>query len=337
MTRTLEKADDQFVEVPEEPKDQDLERFESLLETLKPNTTIVISRLQPSWCTGFLEEVTLSEAIGLDYFIDTWGGHQLSVKVRGKGGKLQGSHRLDLFSFPPLRWGEPIKQYQRSDRYKDQQETEQQNPSQRVVVNPPNPPNPFENIFAALPSVLPVIMEWIKAQDEKRNNERMMMMEMMKTNSGGLSDITKIGAVMTQLNEMFKQNSGTVTPDGSEMDFIPHALEVLKMAMAPKTTPPMDSPTHQRLTSPKKAPPPPPSPSPANVTPLRRDISSVLSEMDPDEAAVTVMEALGRMDAGKRESAMSSFESKMLEQKAIEDGYDANGDPYDDENNRGVQ
>ena len=320
-----------------------VDRFEALLGSLQPQTRIVIERLQPSWCSGFLEEITLTDSLGLDYFIDTWGGYQLSVKVRGEKGRFTGgSHKIDLFSFPPLRWGTEIKQYDRSERYKSEDDQPQMNPNPVVV----NPVNPLEQLFKVLPTIAPFFLEWSKAQEAKRQNELALMMNLMKaSNGGGLHDITKVGAVMGQLNDMFKANSNT-GDSGGEMDFLPHAMEVLKMAMAPKDgATAVPSPSAPRL--PKKGSPSPPPPSAPrelsgppqgppqdNVRPLRGDISSQIAKMDPDEAADTVMTALANMEPEQRDRAMSNFIEKM---STVDDGdVDDDAEPYDN-NNRGVR
>lgn len=343
MTRELERNDGEFVDVPEEPQDpinadeqEQLDRLDDLLGRLQANQRILIERLQPSWCSGFLEEVTLTEQIGLDYFIDTWGGHLLSVKVRGTRGRLKGSYKIPLYSFPPLRYGEPISQSNKGDRFKTE-ESAPPAPNQPVVVNPGNP---FEKLFTALPTVLPLVFDYMRSQEQKRQADFQMMVQMMKQNSGGgLADITKVGAVMTQLNDMFKQNAGIETGNG-EIDFIPHALEVMKMVLGNQSqAKPQPQPQAPRLAAPRGGPPRKPIRSesvPPNVTPLKRDLAAELSEMEPTQAAQMVMNALGRMSPDKRDAAMGTFVAQMNEDLG-DDGFGGfDDDDYDDSDETGV-
>lgn len=327
MTRDLENDGSgdliESADVPSE-KSEDVDRLDDLLGILQPNTTIVIERLQPTWCCGFLEEVTLSEQIGLEYFIENWGGHLLSVKVRGKRGRFSnGSYKVPLYTYPPLRWGEPLRLHNKNERFKDDDEKQMAGvaaPSAPVVVNPSNP---FEKLFSALPTVLPLLLEYWKNQEAKRQNELQMMMQMVRSNSGGgLSDITKVGAVMGQLQQMFQSQGNGGGGGGGELDFLPHALDVLKMVMSPGAPAPgatapgapasgAPAPGAPALRPPKKASPPGTVAQNANVTQLEsfrdRDLSDDLSQLDPNDCIDTVLDALDKMPDDKRGATIANF------------------------------
>lgn len=334
------------IELPEQPLtpaeveyEQTIERLDTFFSGLTPGVTLLIERLRPSWCSGVLEEFTIGdEAIGLDYFIETWGGELLIVKVRGKKGQLRGSYKIPLHSFPPLRYGEPIRQSNRGDRFRDD------SPNPTPTANPVMMPAPQgfsgEKIIAAVSGLAPVFMQWIKSQDDRRRHEEerrqadmAMMMNAMKSNQGGgLSDITKVGAVMAQLNEMFRQNS-PAAPSDSEIEFLPHALEVLRTVMGPQSQQKEQQP-RAKLTAPSSGPPS--SRPTANVTPLRspNDISSILAQMEPAKAVESVMDALGKMSPDKRDATMGTFLMKY-QQDMSDDLVEDNAE--DDEGQRGYR
>lgn len=333
------------IELPDHPLtpaeveyEQTIERLDTFFSGLTPGVTLLIERLRPSWCSGVLEEFTIGdEAIGLDYFIETWGGELLIVKVRGKKGQLRGSYKIPLHSFPPLRYGEPIRQSNRGDRFRED------SPNPTPTANPVMMPAPQgfsgEKIIAAVSGLAPVFMQWIKSQDDRRRHEEerrqadmAMMMNAMKSQGGGLSDITKVGAVMAQLNEMFRQNSPAASSD-SEMEFLPHALEVLRTVMGPQSQQKEQQP-RAKLTAPSSGPPS--SRTTANVTPLRspNDISSILAQMEPAKAVESVMDALGKMSPDKRDATMGTFLMKYQQDMSddiVED------DAEDDEGQRGYR
>lgn len=321
--------------------DKQIERLDSFFSTLQPGVTILIERLKPSWCSGLLEEITIGDdAINLDYFIDTWGGQLLSAKVRGKRGRLAGCYKIPLYSYPPLRFGELIEQSSKGDRFRDRdREDYQQNPAP-VVVHPPAAAS-IDKIIASLAGFAPFILEYMKNQEARRQNDMMMMMQMMKAGNngggGGIADFGKMAAVMQQLNEVFRQNQGQGDGGGGDLDFLPQALDVLKMVLAPgeKAKPQPKS----RLTA-GAAPPPrriapagPTQPAPvAKVMPLNpppKDIAGAISAMEPKDAAGTLIEAIGRMNPDKRNEAIGHFLTEF--QNDMGEEMDEDGDDFEDE------
>lgn len=330
--------DDYGIDLEEQPSEE-VDRLQSLFSLLQPGVTVLIERLQPSWCSGLLEEVHLDDSIGLDYFIETWGGQILSVKVRGDKGRLHGCYKINLSSYPPLVYGRPIKKHDKSQVFHDDETVPNPVPSSPpVVVN-----NGFgEKLMTALPTVLPLVFNYMKSLEDKRQADMQMMLQMVRSNqSSGLSDITKIGSVMTQLNALFKSNAPT-NSESSEMDIFPQAMEVLKLALGNQN----QTQQHPRakLTSPSAGPiSKPPSrslgkTSPANVTPIRNDVSDLISQMEPSKAAEAVLAALDQMPPDKRDEAMQSFLFQMQNQNDYDD--DDVEEDFEDENNnnkRGIQ
>lgn len=335
----------------EKQRDSEIERLDTFFAGLQPGVSLLVERLKPSWCAGLLEEITVQkdEEIGLDYFIETWGGEVLSVKIRGAGGKLSGSYKLPLGSYPPLLFGEPLKRTDRRDFFgKKEGEQMGQAPAPPVVVNPSDT---LEKIVQALPAMIPIITAWMQNNENRRKEEQAhrdaMMLQMMKMNQSGsgIGDITKIGAAMGQLQQIFKQNAGGGGGEGMDgMEFIPQALDVLKMVLTPGQQQ-QQAPAH-RLAPPRGngGPPPsssssrPPAQNIAKVTPIKKggdDLAQSLSDLDAESAANTVMDALALMSPDKQALALAhiggQYESMMGGEQGDEDDYE------DDDETRGVQ
>jgi hypothetical protein len=340
---------EQYIEVPDERTeserqyDEQIERLDAFFAAVQPGVTLLIERLKPSWCSGLLEEITVGdEAIDLAYFIETWGGQLLSVKIRGKGGRLQGSYKVPLHSYPPLRWGERIWPNDRGERFREKDEQQPAAQQSPVVVNPPAPSHSFEKVLSALPAILPIALKFFEGQEQRRREDMAMMLEMSRRNNGGGGmDISQLGTVYTQLAEVFKNVGGGGGGGGDLEQFLPQALDVLKMVLQPKSG--GDRAPKGRLTAPGTSSPPtirpvtqltPPKGAPAmgssSSAPAPRDVASQISGMEPNEAAETIIEALGRMEPGKRESAITHF---IGEFQAIQDdeGEDLEGEDENDD------
>ena len=345
----------EYIEVPDERTDSEreydrqIERLDSFFAGVQPGVTLLIERLKPSWCSGLLEEITVTdEIIDLQYFIENWGGELLSVKVRGKGGKLKGSYKVPLHSYPPLRYGQRISPYKKGERF---QEEDQENhaPAPPVVVNPPQSAV-LEKIVSSLPAILPLVMQWAQQAEERRRADMALFMQMAKTNNsgGGIKDLSNLGAVYTQLAEVFKAHGDG--GGGSELDFIPQALDVLKMVLQPAdkapqkgrltSSPPVSSPPARKATVTQLPTQGAPAPSSSSSTPALEvpiDMAGNISSMAPERAAETIIEALGRMEPSKRDAAIGHFLGEFQATMAEEDD-DIDGDDAEQEDKqRGIR
>lgn len=324
-------GEQEYIEVPDERTesekeyDRQIERLDSFFAGVQPGVTLLIERLKPSWCSGLLEEITVTdEIIDLQYFIENWGGELLSVKVRGKGGKLKGSYKVPLHSYPPLRYGQRLSPYKKGERFQDD-DHENPAPSPPVVVNPPQSAV-LEKIVASLPAILPFVMQWLQQAEERRRNDMAIFMQMAKQNSGGggIKDLSNLGTVYTQLAEVFRQQGAGGDGGGNELDFIPQALDIVKMVLQPagggekaskgRLTPPA-------MSSPRAMGAPParsanvtqlttktaPAPSSSSSAPAPNDLVSNITALPPDECAETIIAALGRMQPSKRDAAIGHF------------------------------
>jgi len=308
--------------------DRQLDRLDTLFSSLSPGVTLLIQRIQPSWCKGVLEEITIGDdEINLDYFIEQWGGHLLLVKVRGASGRIAGNYKIPLFSYPPMVYGKRLKYNDKSERFLDESETPTPNPVQSspVVVTQNSS---LEKIFQALPAVLPLISEMMRSSEARRQADMAMMMQMFKSQGNGLSDITKVGTVMSQLSEMFRHQSGDMGNGGGEMDFMGNALEVIKTVFNNK--PDSNIRQEHKLVAPRVNSPPPSQSiaPPSKVVPIKSSVSIAqsISAMGPKEAADTIIEAILRMEPSKRNEAIGNFiaqyEADMGSGSEFDDGYD---------------
>jgi len=315
--------------------DRQLDRLDSLFSSLSPGVTLLIQRIQPSWCKGVLEEITIGDdEVNLDYFISTWGGHLLLVKIRGASGKIAGNYKIPLFSYPPMVYGKKLKYNDKSDRFLDEPESiPNANPAPQspIVVKSDSG---MEQIVKILPTIIPLITEYSKANEARRQADMAMMMQIMHAqNNSGLSDITKIGSVMSQLSEMFKRNNEG-GGGASDMDFMASALDTIKTVFANKTEkksePRLIAPVKARPGAPPVAPPiGPPVKLTSNVTPLKNsteNIAKSISELDPRSISDTIIQAMSRMEPGKRNEAIGHFLAEYEADMAA----DVEGD-YDDD------
>jgi len=330
-------------------RDDQIDKLDRFFGGLNPGVSVLIERVQPSWCNGLLEEIQVTDdGLDLDYLIDTWGGQLLSLKMRGKAGKLVGgSYKVPLYSYPPLRFGERLHPYDKGGRFSQGDDTPTAPP---VVVNPPG----FDKILAAVPAIMPFVLKLMENAEARNQQNMTMMMQMMQANQnqgGGITDIAKVSSMMGELNTIFRQNSGGGDQGGGEVDFMAHAMDVMKMFMDNKPTPaqpkPQPQPQQARLTSPSRPAPnrggPPasmakPQIPAATVTTLNpsRDVAKQLAGMDPDDISGTLIDSISQMSPDKRDAAVSKFmgefQAYMIETEGLE------GDEIDeDDDKRGVK
>lgn len=311
---------DEYVEIPQDveglednltEQERQLDQLDTFFSGLDSSLSLMVSRIRPTWCQGILEEIRIGEVdseINLDYFIENWGGQLLQVKVRGKRGQWSKGYLIPLYSYPPLVDGNRITKKNLENPLPDPvSEKTIQSPSPVVVSQNSG----LEKLVQVLPILAPMVSEYFKNQEIRRQSDMALMAEMMRSqsNSGGLGDITKIGTVMGQLNEIFKQNSSDNGNVG-EMDFMNNALSLLQNVLGNNQQNPQISqsqPIHSLKPPEPKKPNVVTSP-PASVTPLIQPpkteppmgLAQSISTMDDRSAAQTIIMALGLMPEDKR-------------------------------------
>jgi len=122
----MDEKDSQFLEPDEisydtekpklEPVEKDDldddDRIDLWLSDLEPGNSLVIKRIEPDYARGWLEEIPIhhgSAPIDIEQIRNRWGGYKLSLRVRSVNGQLGRSHIIEMFSFEPMRYGNPIK------------------------------------------------------------------------------------------------------------------------------------------------------------------------------------------------------------------------------------
>jgi hypothetical protein len=329
MTDEYEENEAGLEEIEQNLTEQErqLDQLDSFFSGLDPSIVLMVERKQPTWCKGGLEEIHVGDAqeeINLEYFITHWGGQLLSVKIRNKRGRFNKGYLIPLYSYPPLVDGRRITKADLENPLPDpapEKSIQTQNP---LVVNQGSG---FDKIFETLPAIFPIISEFFKNQEIKRQNDMAMMAQLFQSqNHGGISDITKIGAVMTQLNEMFRSQNSAPIDGAGEMDFMNNALSVLQNFLGSKeqkqqpvlqNSPP--PPQRHRLTPPVAPSAPVSAP---NVTPIKQPVqqpmslAQSISDLDDQSAAQAIVMALGMMPPDKRDltiDRLQTFQESMDE------------------------
>ena len=120
-------------------EEQELEDIESYLSGVEPGYTVIIQRLEPAYAKGLLDEISVdatTNPINLHYLINTWGGHKLRLKFRRPNGTWAKHRDINMYSFPPLLYGQRIEQ--EISPHLKQENTE---PYQPHYAPPPPPQN----------------------------------------------------------------------------------------------------------------------------------------------------------------------------------------------------
>lgn len=295
----------------ERVQDDQIDRLEEFFSVIQPGTRLLIERLKPSWCQGLLEEIVVTEEnIDLSYFIQTWGGHLLSGKIRDKTGKIRGSYLIPLYTYDPLRWGKRLPHPNQGDRF-DPPSGESIQKNSPVIVQQPNPQ---PDILSALPALFSMF-------DQQRQVEMQLMSQLLANRNtpavqpSGIQDLANLGNTFKQLQDIFRTDTNS---SGDDMAFMPQIIDALKMVLP--------SGSSSKEPKPSKLIGPGPTTNtlpPATITPLRSpnsgDVANALTEMDPDTAAKTLLTAIGRMPAGKREEALRIFLSEFQDYQEDED------------------
>lgn len=288
----------------EKQADEQLEKIDSFFASLQPGATLLIERFQPSWCAGILEEITITDqSLTLDYFIDTWGGQVLGVKLRGAKGRFRGgAYKIPLMTYPPRRYGIEISKREIMDYQRGiEKEPNTQNHG-NVIVNPSatKMPSALDKLVTALPALMPIILKYIESSAERRNREMLMMIKMMNPNSSSnIADIGKIAGAMGELQKVFGV-AGAASGTGEITDFLPQALNILESVLVRK-----DEQPKARLTQGSASP----AAHPPNVRALHNpgNVAQSIASMPPQAAAKTIMDALGAMPAERRQASISEF------------------------------
>lgn len=264
----------------------EVEVLDDYLAGLQPGHSVVIHRLEPAWCKGILGEFSISETshpIDLKYLIDTWGGHKLRLKFRNSQGKWMAHRDIELYSFPPLLYGKPIRQ-DRSPHQEDE-------PPLSIAAPPPLPPPPRD--------------------DRREILDLMRMIQEMRS-----ADMQAMGAMFQAQAQMQPQQQ-----QADPMRMMQSAIGLLGQFQQMKLPAAENSDNDEVLgllgklaevfTSKQNAPPPAritPGEAQPIENPLRDgNVISALSLMEPQQAIMTLQGAVSQMDPDKQAQTMAAL------------------------------
>jgi len=267
------------------PEEQDIECLDTFLNGLETGFTLVIYRVEPTWCKGLLEEIQVDASktpISLQYLINTWGGHKLRLKFRRPDGKWAAHRDLSLYSFDPLKFGRPFR---------------------------PNAPNPHigladQPIQTEQPAPAPAPPAPAPESDTRKTMELMQMMQQMRA-----ADMSAMAALLNQRPD---------PPDPFQM--LQSAFGIVNQLQAFRAPPPLlpsasgdndevlglvgklaDMFTHS---GPNNLPP-------ARITPPiasdNQAIDEVLAKLGPQGAFTALRSAAGKMGTSDQAALMGTL------------------------------
>jgi hypothetical protein len=305
-------------------------KLEQDLALLQPGVQVLIERLQPGWCRGPLEKYTVGEeGLDLTYLRDTWGGDVLSIKIIGARGRFQGSHTIELKSFPPRSFGRKLRQ---PNRYEPDDGDDTNQPSTPAIN-----PNQTSNQQADM------MFRMVELLNQQRQSEvdtlRLLLEAQIKSASerqsvntgggggGGISEILKMARGYHQLRDLFQSEA----PPSQDPD------EAFPMMMLETFGKFFNQPTGPKapITGTRQLPATPkiiavPNATPQSVPPATQkqvpDLSQTLSKLPPREAVRTILNALGSMPEDQREAALEEFWQEFSQMMPDAEGYEDDQD-----------
>lgn len=322
---------------PEERVERDrVERLEQELSALSPGAQVIITRLQPTWCKGQLERITVGDdGIDLDYLIRQWGGQQLELRIQPQGGRIKGRHVIDLFTFDPRRYGEILK-----DPVRGTGGSKSESPSREIVTVP----NPQGDSIAQLGGIFEKMFNAMEARSNSQVEllTTLLAAQMKQTAQAppaspaqsSVTELLKMARAMGELKELLGVDAGGGQQLSMEEALPGQVLELLKgftqqrQETGARLTPPVPNPAALQ----GGAPPPA-----ENVTQIRKpDPLAALKEMDPQQAADSIADILASMPVNKREEVAEHFYKRLSELLGIELEFEDPTATDDDTETQGV-
>lgn len=295
---------------PERVADDKVEALERELAALQPGVQVVIERLKPTWCKGQLEKLTVDDdGLDLDYLIQNWGGQLLSIKIIGAGGRIRGSHSVELYSFEPRRYGKLL----RAPNKPDEEETTApaQNP---VVVHPP----------AQDASLMGKMFDMLNAQRASEvETLRLLLTQQQLTSApapaqtfNGVGELLKLAGAFNKLKDMFQSEQPQAMGNPDDM-FPMQMMDMLGKFIDNRQQPRGQLvPPQQPQGQPSQGPPLPAAAAKV-TTPTRQghpggeDMIAQFQTLPPEKAADVLMTALGRMPPEKQQAAFDVMKDRF--------------------------
>jgi hypothetical protein len=295
---------------PERVADDKVEALERELAALQPGVQVVIERLKPTWCKGQLEKLTVDEdGLDLDYLIQNWGGQLLSIKIIGAGGRIRGSHSVELYSFDPRRYGKLL----RAPNKPDEEETPAPAPNPVVIQSQP----------AQDPNLLGKLFDMLNAQRSSEVETLRLLLQQQQSAPApapafnGVNELIKMAGAFNKLKDLFQieQPQSLGNPEDmfpmQIMDMLGKFWDNGKQQPQPRG---QLAPPQQQKKQPSQPPGGLPPPSAGKVTPIRQggeDLITQFSSLPPENAADVLMTALGRMPPEKQQAAFDVMKERF--------------------------
>ena len=288
--------------------DEQLAAIADFFDGLQTGVSVMVTRLEPEWCSGYLEEKEIiegQEPIDINYLIKTWGGKRLRCRVRSKRGGNRGQwlRSIDI----PLQTWDPLRRGQRIYPRETAEESETWT-TQRPIVQEQKK------------SGLGDLGELMTLMASMRQSELATLQALgvgrpaAPPRANGDSQVS----VALELAKTFAQlQRPPATEEGAGLELFGRALDLLK--------------------------PQPPLPAPAIVSTGHRvaapPLAEQLSQLPPGEAVGCLQDALRRMPSDRQEATMrvllQGLRSTGMLDGDDEDDEDDEDDPDDDAQSSG--
>lgn len=271
-------------------EDQEMEDIDSYLSGIEPGYTVIIQRLEPMFAKGLLDEVSVDATqnpINLKYLINTWGGHKLRLKFRRPNGTWAKHRDINLYSFPPLLYGVPIKKEMSPHEHQQGDENTLQAPYTPPYTPPPPPQQNNQKEWLEMMMMMQKLraddMQALSSLIQAQRQEPQPQMDPFRLLQGAFGLFSQFQAMRTPLPEK--------GDDDEVLGLLGKAVDVFQSTMKPAP--------ESRIT-------PPASPSPG-INPDPNSLPYTLSAMDPKQTILTLRQAVGQMDPNKQAELMGEL------------------------------
>ena len=278
-------------------QDREEEEFENLNEFLSgigPGYTVLIRREEPGWCKGLLEEREIDNTdkpIDIMYLIKTWGGRKLRLKFRRPQGTWMKHRDIELYSYPPLVWGQPIAQVKEQNPHIN---TYQENPQQQQIS--PLPQLPPAPVAVPQSDTKKEMLEMLQMMQQMRAADMQAMAALIERNRSEGPDPYKMMSaafgMFSHMQQTIKASIAGETPstgDDEVLSLLGKLTEVFTTQSRPDAPPKVTAPVG------------------ASYAPNARPLYEQLSALNPREALDTFRLAVNTMSHEKKAETMGEL------------------------------
>ena len=267
-----------------------MDAIDDYLDGLQPGFTLVISRLEPSWCQGPLEEIMITQVstpVDLNYLIQTWGGHKLRLKFRRPSGQWARHRDVPLYTFEPLKWGKPCRS-QLQNPHIDHDNTPIQ-PPPTLAVPPPEKNTKME------------LLEMMQIMQQMRAADNRAMAELINAQRQDSQDpIKMLGSALALFAQFqaFRAPPPEQTDNDEVIGLLGKVADLFGQQQRPNNN------------TPKIVPPQSSTPLPAPLpesTNNNKSLHEQLSELPASQTIGTLQHAMSMMSPDKQAEVMGNL------------------------------